>query len=289
MINSSRLQWGKCCCVLKPKLAWGSFARWKSQLSIWEKITQNQTKSKGQELINKQKVLRTMNYQESHKFRNSDLFFLMISQYSWHRWRSWRYDHDWWVGKRPEHFSYWLGGRTNSTPRTWTSSEACQSVGLKPNSAIGCSLPFHLDSTKLQMNSLLGYFVHHRSLLQDISFKKQNFKNYSIWMKNGIKRAVMVLKHAHKSFDISPINRESLIPLPSNLGYSNGLLSMNRMRQEWYTVWIPRLGHQKRYISWDTSFWKPATRLWRSVGHMVKPHVDVLANSPSWDLASINC
>lgn len=32
-------------------------------------------------------------------------------------------------------------------------SEACQTVGLKPDSARECSLPFYLDSKKLQMET----------------------------------------------------------------------------------------------------------------------------------------
>lgn len=51
-------------------------------------------------------------------------------------------------------------------------------------------------------------------------------------MKNSIKRAVMFSKHVRKFFDTAPTNRGRLIPLPLDMGYLSGLLSMNRMRWE---------------------------------------------------------
>lgn len=72
----------------------------------------------------------------------------------------------------------------------------------------------------------------HMSLMQEISFKKKNFKNYPIWMKNGIKRAVMALKQVHEFFDTSPIKRESLNSSPLERGLFECLLSIKRIRQE---------------------------------------------------------
>lgn len=132
-----------------------------------------------------------------------------------------------------EHFNHWLGWRTYSTQRIWTPSEARQTTG--PNSATGCSLPLHLGSKSCRWKQPAGLFCVPYVSSQEISFEKKNFKNYPIWMKNGIKRTMMVLKHLHK-FDTPPINRESLISLPMNRGYLGGLLSMNRMRPECYCV-----------------------------------------------------
>lgn len=75
----------------------------------------------------------------------------------------------------------------------------------------GCRSSFPPGQDTADGSGLLDAFGHHMSPLQVFFFNSQN---YPIWMKNGIKRAVIALKHVHKLFDALPITRESLIPLP---------------------------------------------------------------------------